>query len=171
MADKQEEILKRLIELENKVKDLEEDFYNLDDYIPNHSLVSKAIQFIEKKGKVSRDELKKRFGINDFRAIKLFQLLTEQGFLKKEGDEDKERSVVPESFYQYVEPVLSYNKDDLIKRAIEIVQDQEKVSASLLQRRMSIGYASAARLLDIMEAKGIIGPAEGAKPREVLKKK
>lgn len=170
MTDKQDEILKKLEEIDKRLKDLENDFYNLDDYLPNHSLVNKSIQYIEKKGKVSREEFKKRFGISDFRAIKLFQLLTEQGFLKKEGDKDKERLVNPEAFYRYVEPVLSYNKEDLLKRAIEIVQDQELASASLLQRRLSIGYARAASILDQMEAKGIVGPAIGSKPREVIKR-
>ena len=42
-----------------------------------------------------------------------------------------------------------------------------KASASLLQRRLKVGYARAARLLDILEENGIIGPGEGAKPREV----
>jgi S-DNA-T family DNA segregation ATPase FtsK/SpoIIIE len=43
-----------------------------------------------------------------------------------------------------------------------------KASASLLQRRLSIGYARAARILDILEEQGVIGPAEGAKPRDIL---
>jgi len=47
------------------------------------------------------------------------------------------------------------------------VRQAQKASASFLQRRLKVGYARAARLLDIMEAKGIIGPGEGAKPREV----
>ena len=48
-----------------------------------------------------------------------------------------------------------------------MVTEAKKASASLLQRRLKVGYARAARLLDIMEVKGIIGPGEGAKPREV----
>ena len=44
----------------------------------------------------------------------------------------------------------------------------KKASASLLQRRLRIGYARAARILDILEEQGIIGPADGAKPREIL---
>jgi S-DNA-T family DNA segregation ATPase FtsK/SpoIIIE len=57
--------------------------------------------------------------------------------------------------------------DELMKEAIEVVQNAGKASASLLQRRLRVGYARAARLLDLMEDKGIIGPGEGAKPREV----
>ena len=58
--------------------------------------------------------------------------------------------------------------DDLLDEAIGVVKEAQKASASLLQRRLKVGYARAARLLDIMESKGIIGPGEGAKPREVF---
>lgn len=58
--------------------------------------------------------------------------------------------------------------DELFEQAVEAVKMAKKASASLLQRRLKIGYARAARLLDIMEDKGLIGPGEGAKPREVF---
>ncbi|MEW6408244.1 MAG: DNA translocase FtsK 4TM domain-containing protein [Patescibacteria group bacterium] len=58
--------------------------------------------------------------------------------------------------------------DELFEEAKKVVVEAKKASASLLQRRLSIGYARAARLLDIMQEKGIVGPADGAKPREVL---
>lgn len=58
--------------------------------------------------------------------------------------------------------------DDLFNRAKEVVIEAGKASASLLQRRLEIGYARAARLLDILEKEGVIGPSEGAMPRDVL---
>ena len=58
--------------------------------------------------------------------------------------------------------------DPLFDEAVEIVVSARKASASLLQRRLSIGYARAARILDELEAKGMIGPAKGSKPRDVL---
>lgn len=58
-------------------------------------------------------------------------------------------------------------EDELYNEAILVVREAKKASASLLQRRLKIGYARAARLLDIMEEKGVVGPAEGAKPRKV----
>lgn len=60
--------------------------------------------------------------------------------------------------------------DQLFDQAIEIIMQHDKASASLLQRRLSIGYARAARLLDQLEAAGYISPAEGSKPREVIKR-
>jgi len=58
--------------------------------------------------------------------------------------------------------------DDLYYEAERIVRESGKASASLLQRRLRVGYARAARLLDILEENGIIGPGSGAKPREIL---
>ncbi len=60
--------------------------------------------------------------------------------------------------------------DTYFNQAIEIIMQQDKASASLLQRRLSIGYARAARLLDQLEAAGYVGPAEGAKPRAVIRR-
>ena len=57
--------------------------------------------------------------------------------------------------------------DDLYGEALEVVRNAKKASASLLQRKLCVGYARAARLLDIMEDRGMIGPGDGAKPREV----
>jgi S-DNA-T family DNA segregation ATPase FtsK/SpoIIIE len=59
-------------------------------------------------------------------------------------------------------------EDDLYNEAVETVVNAGKASASLLQRRLRVGYARAARLLDILEQQGVIGPADGAKPRDVL---
>jgi S-DNA-T family DNA segregation ATPase FtsK/SpoIIIE len=58
--------------------------------------------------------------------------------------------------------------DDLYGQAKELVIQSGKASASLLQRRLRVGYARAARLLDMLEENGIVGPADGAKPREVF---
>ena len=59
------------------------------------------------------------------------------------------------------------DEDALLPEAVALVRSAKKASASLLQRRLRVGYARAARLLDIMEEQGVIGPGEGAKPRDV----
>ncbi len=60
------------------------------------------------------------------------------------------------------------DSDELYDAAVEVVREAQKASASLLQRRLAVGYARAARLLDLMEADGVVGPGDGAKPRQVF---
>jgi DNA segregation ATPase FtsK/SpoIIIE, S-DNA-T family len=61
--------------------------------------------------------------------------------------------------------------DDLYHDAVRVVCEMGRASTSTLQRRLRVGYGRAARLIDLMEKDGIVGPADGSKPREVLKKK
>jgi S-DNA-T family DNA segregation ATPase FtsK/SpoIIIE len=63
---------------------------------------------------------------------------------------------------------LVEDQDEMFEDAVRIITKQDKASASLLQRRLSIGYARAARILDQMEKAGIVAQAVGSKPREVL---
>jgi S-DNA-T family DNA segregation ATPase FtsK/SpoIIIE len=67
-----------------------------------------------------------------------------------------------------VVPGVDGSTDDLFADAVRIICQYDRASASLLQRRLSIGYARAARLLDQLEAAGVVGGAEGSKPRDVL---
>ena len=60
------------------------------------------------------------------------------------------------------------DEDPLYEEAKRVVVEAGKASASLLQRRLRVGYARAARLLDILEERGVVGPADGARPREVF---
>ncbi len=58
--------------------------------------------------------------------------------------------------------------DELYQQALQVIMETRKASASLLQRRLKLGYARAARLLDVMEENGVIGPVNGAKARDVF---
>lgn len=60
------------------------------------------------------------------------------------------------------------SEDELFEEAKELIVSSGKASASFLQRRLSVGYARAARLIDELEEEGIVGPANGSKPREIL---
>lgn len=60
--------------------------------------------------------------------------------------------------------------DPLYNEIVEFVVTSGKASASLLQRRFKLGYNRAARIIDLLEERGIIGPQNGSKPREVLVK-
>ncbi len=64
--------------------------------------------------------------------------------------------------------VSSESEDELYDDAVEIVMRAKQASTSLLQRRLKVGYSRAARLLDDMELRGIVGPADGNKPRKIL---
>jgi DNA segregation ATPase FtsK/SpoIIIE, S-DNA-T family len=64
----------------------------------------------------------------------------------------------------------SDNDDDLYDEAARLVVAERQASASFLQRRMRVGFSRAARLIDMMERDGLLGPPQGSKPREVLVK-
>lgn len=59
------------------------------------------------------------------------------------------------------------DEDPMIEEAMRVVRESKKASTSYLQRRLSIGYSRAARIIDLLEDRGVIGPANGSKPREV----
>ncbi|WP_178021874.1 DNA translocase FtsK [uncultured Paenibacillus sp.] len=88
------------------------------------------------------------------------------GYVRGQGQAEYDESLVPEvdDEVQETEEVL----DELYDQAVQIVLEAKQASVSLLQRRMRVGYTRAARLIDSMEARGIVGPYEGSKPREVL---
>ncbi|PYJ10113.1 MAG: DNA translocase FtsK [Verrucomicrobia bacterium] len=58
--------------------------------------------------------------------------------------------------------------EELVEKCLEIIRQEKRASTSLLQRRLRLGYTRAARVVDILEQRGILGPGEGAKPREIL---
>lgn len=90
------------------------------------------------------------------------------GFLKEQSDPLYNENILtyhPKGLATTDELVID---DELFEEAKRMVVSAGKASASLLQRRLRIGYARAARLIDMLEQDGVVGPADGAKPREVL---
>src|SRR5881398_3092734 len=67
-------------------------------------------------------------------------------------------------------PVEEVTEEDeeLVEKCLEVIRQEKRASTSLLQRRLRLGYTRAARIVDILEQRGILGPGEGAKPREIL---
>lgn len=78
----------------------------------------------------------------------IHQQLTQPAFGNGSGDSDEDQ--------------------ELIQKCIEVIRSEQKASVSLLQRRLRIGYTRAARIMDEIENRGIVGPSKGAEPREIL---
>ena len=88
-------------------------------------------------------------------------------FWQKPFPQDEEQPPPWESMLE--EETLLAEKDNLIEKAIEIVRETQRASASMLQRRLRVGYPRAARLMDELEELGIVGPAQGGgRERDVL---
>ena len=75
-----------------------------------------------------------------------------------DDDEDEESELV----------LSADGEDPMYEKALDIVVQAGKASASYIQRRLKIGYNRAARLVEEMEERGIVGPANGSKPREII---
>lgn len=86
-------------------------------------------------------------------------------FVKDQQEASYNEEMIPTSNEMQVRDVLD---DELYPQAVQIVLEAKTASVSFIQRRLRVGYTRAARLMDIMEANGIVGPYEGSKPREVL---
>ncbi len=92
-------------------------------------------------------------------------------YLKNIAEPNYEDSIIePHSSLNSSDRFGNLQEDELLPQARETIVRAGKASASFLQRRLRVGYARAARLLDLLEEEGTIGPADGAKPREVYKK-
>jgi DNA segregation ATPase FtsK/SpoIIIE, S-DNA-T family len=88
-------------------------------------------------------------------------------YLRKQGRPTYDESITADDKKTGPE-ATEFEKDDLYDEAARIVVDSGQVSISYLQRKLRIGFSRAARLVDMMEAEGVISPATGGKPREVL---
>jgi S-DNA-T family DNA segregation ATPase FtsK/SpoIIIE len=67
-----------------------------------------------------------------------------------------------------LEEEVSEEDEALVEKCLEIIRQEKRASTSMLQRRLRLGYTRAARVVDILERRGILGPGDGAKPREIL---
>ena len=94
-------------------------------------------------------------------------------FWKKQGPPDYQQELLmppPEDAPEGEEAEFEGTEDPMYQDAVKVVMEMGKASTSTLQRRLRLGYGRAARILDMMQRDGIIGPPDGSKPREVLKR-
>jgi len=79
---------------------------------------------------------------------------------------------VPQDFHvptgKSVHEDVTDEEEELVEKSLEIIRQEKRASTSLLQRRLRLGYTRSARIIDILEQRGILGPGEGANPREIL---
>ena len=89
-------------------------------------------------------------------------------WVKKQQKPEYDKGMIPQKGQENSENKDDEPKDEFYDQAVDLVRQQQTASVSLLQRRFRIGYNRAARIVDEMEEKGIVGPSEGSKPRQVL---
>lgn len=89
-------------------------------------------------------------------------------FLRQVGEPDYNYTITEKAKTGTVLDLNDEDGDSMLEEAIQVVLEAGKCSTSLLQRRLKLGYARAARIVDLMEENGIVGPGSGAKPREVM---
>jgi S-DNA-T family DNA segregation ATPase FtsK/SpoIIIE len=93
------------------------------------------------------------------------------GFIAKQGKPNYDLEI----HRQLSQPAASFGNEtgidedeDLIQQCIEVIRSEQKASVSLMQRRLRLGYTRAARIMDELESRGIVGPSKGAEPRDIL---
>lgn len=91
-----------------------------------------------------------------------------EAFLNTINPNALNESEYDKSVYAPEAPLSANDSDELLSKAIEVVVENQNASTTLLQNKLAVGYARAARLIDELEERGIIGPFEGSKPRKVL---
>lgn len=111
---------------------------------------------------IADDEIKK---IIDY-TVEQQKAEYDAAFLNLEASSNMDKSASQREDMEQIED----DDDELYNDVVTFVVEQQKASASLLQRRFKVGYNRAARIIDLLEERGIIGPANGSKPREVLVK-
>ena len=91
------------------------------------------------------------------------------GALASQGKPRFEQSIVARlSGTTMPEDEVTDEEEDLVDQCLEIIRQEKKASTSMLQRRLRLGYTRAARIVDILEQRGILGPKDGARDREIL---
>ncbi len=106
--------------------------------------------------------------VSDKEIQGLIQFIKENGVAPQYTEEVTEMADKKITAAGGIASVQEEEKDEFFDAAIEVICRDKRASASLLQRRLKLGYARAARVIDQLEAAGIVGPAEGSKSREIL---
>lgn len=156
------------------------DLHNEDDLtlIARPNLLKRALRICAQKKRASIAVLQGEFDIGQEDAINLLDEMTELGWIGKANGE-RPRPLLNLAFETLAlwdaqekneELLRGGKRDDLFEDALRICVEVKRASTSVLQRRLRIGYGRAAAILDQFEREGLIGQADGARPRPVLGK-
>jgi S-DNA-T family DNA segregation ATPase FtsK/SpoIIIE len=110
--------------------------------------------------------------ITEDEVKKVVKYISEENFTEIAEDITQQQDALASDnsiFNASLEP-SDHDDDDMYEQARQVVIETQKASTSFLQRKLGVGYARAARLIDQLEERGIVGPGNGAKPRDVLEK-
>lgn len=144
-------------DLEGRVEDLESENSYEDDF-DEDPLLEQAVSIVSEAGAASASLIQRRLSIGYARAARLLDQLEQKGHIGP-AEGSKPRMV-------FSSPIDS---EPLFNEAVNLGRKSGKISPAMLQRNLQIGYARAARLMDMLESEGYIGTPDGAKPRLMLK--
>lgn len=163
---------KKIEHLENQIIGLKVRVRRLEDFISSfpdpHNYISTDISDLADEllpdaldlalttEKISATDVQRRLSVGYARAASLLDQLESIKVVDSANDSGRRK-------------VLFTDKErKMLSEARKVIKEYDRASASLLQRKLSIGYAQAAKLINILEAEGSLGPAIGSKPRQVL---
>jgi DNA segregation ATPase FtsK/SpoIIIE-like protein len=124
-----------------------------------------AKEVVIASGKASTSFIQRKLGIGYSRAAKLMETLEEQEVIGPANGATARQVLIKSDT---IVPDMNEETDDLYEAAKEYTIKLKVVSTSMIQRALGVGYSRAAKLIEMMEEKGVIGVANGSKPREVI---
>ena len=148
---------KKQNDIDGRVEDLENE-NSYDDDLDEDPLLEQAVSIITEAGAASASLIQRRLSIGYARAARLLDQLEQKGHVGP-AEGSKPRKV-------FTSPTDS---EPLFEDAVKLGLKEGKISPAMLQRNLQIGYARAARMIDLLESEGYVGRADGSKPRLMLK--
>lgn len=172
LHDDMSAVIDRLTKLEEAVNTLTQ-YSNQPAAIDEHQLYIAARSLVVETGRASTSMLQRVLRIGYSRAASLMDKLEENNIIGPHNGSTPREVLLNRDALSEIEeeeengPMPIGDTDDLYDDAVQAVREAGKRSTSYLQRKLRIGYSRAAFIQDLMEKNGVIGPADGAKPRAV----
>ena len=165
------DVMLLLKKIEEKLESLDEDNSTIT-YFDDDEMFEEAKKLVAEARKASTSFLQRSLGIGYAKAARLIDKLEEEGVIG-EGDGEKPREVLIESFEDEVEKEKSWleGDDEKYEDVKTAVLEAGKVSISFLQRKFDVGFARAARLIDMLQANGVVEKGDYKKVLKVIQKK